>query len=272
MPNWEFQGKYIIQGLIHTISGLHIGGNTEGFEIGGVENSVIRDPLSDQPYIPGSSLKGKLRHLTEWRLGLIDKHPELGGYAAYHCEELLTAAADAPDAERWQRVYDLGRLFGPASNTPEVREMAGPTRLSVRDAFLQAASIQNLEQLLGEGIFTEVKTENALDRVTSDANPRPIERVPRDTNFEFTLILDIYQADDLDLLNHLFTSLRLLEDSALGGAGSRGHGQIKFNELQAIWRSLAYYRGEEDEQPIAAVVDKSLEDIVSQFQISDWTV
>jgi len=80
-----FQGKYIITGKIICETGLHIGGTQEGVEIGGIDNIVIRDPLKDTPYIPGSSLKGKLRHLLEWGLDKVycDKD---GKFPVHSCE------------------------------------------------------------------------------------------------------------------------------------------------------------------------------------------
>jgi len=60
-----------IQGQIELVSGLHIGsGNTE-MHIGGTDNPVIKNPVNNQPYIPGSSLKGKMRSLMEWRAAVV---------------------------------------------------------------------------------------------------------------------------------------------------------------------------------------------------------
>ena len=225
---WQFKGKYIIIGKIECVTGLHIGGNTEGFEIGGMDNPVIINPLTDQPYIPGSSLKGKLRHLMEWQLGLIAVHSKHKNYSAYECKDLEKERDNAEDQEKWDKAFRLGRLFGPASDKTEIRTKTGPTRLFVRDAFLTKDSVEKLEQWLGEGIYTEAKTENAIDRVTAVANPRPIERVPTGAEFAFTLIFDVYRDGDPALLKDLFSAMDMLEDSALGGGGSRGHGVIKF--------------------------------------------
>ena len=252
----SFQGKYIIQGVICCVTGLHIGGNTEGFEIGGMDNPVMRDPLTDKPYIPGSSLKGKLRHLLEWRLGKVEKHPKhKDTYGPHFCGECAACV-----------------ICGPASDDKSVREKAGPSRLSVRDSFLARKSGEKLQQWLGEDMYTEAKTENAIDRVTSEANPRPLERVPAGAEFDFTLIFDVYRNDDLPLLRDLFSAMAMLEDSALGGGGSRGHGQIKFKDIEAEWRPLAYYENGTDPTPISAVEDKSIKQIVSDFKVEDWKV
>lgn len=247
MNHSAFEGKYIITVLLEAVTGLHIGGTTTGFEIGGVDNPVIRDPLTDQPYIPGSSLKGKLRHLTEWSLGLIDKHPKHKVYGAYHCED-LKQPRPSDNPARWDKVYLLGRLFGVASDDTQVRQTAGPTRLTVRDAFLTNNSVKDLQRILGEGIFTEVKTENSLDRVTSEANPRPLERVPAGSLFSVQMVLDRYTGDGTELLRQLFVAMRLLEDSTLGGSGSRGSGRVAFRRLRVAWRGLNYYLNGEPEQ------------------------
>ena len=236
-------GKYILTGDIICATGLHIGGSTVGMEIGGMDNPVIKDPLTDEPLIPGSSLKGKLRSLTEWHLGLIGLHTKHKGYQAYACDELKqdSPAVTDPAYEKWHHALVLARLFGPANDDGKVRATAGPVRLTVRDAFISDNSSKQLQRILGQGSFTEVKTENALDRVTSEANPRPFERVPAGTEFGLSLIVDAYEADDFQLLRYLFTALSMLEHSALGGGGSRGSGQVSFCNMQITWRSAQDY-------------------------------
>lgn len=230
----DFKGKYIISGRIVLETGLHIGGSTEGFEIGGLDNPVIRDPLSELPYIPGSSLKGKLRHLLEWSLGVVrEPHPKHNAYTAHDCGECGACV-----------------IFGPASDVHEVRVKAGPTRLTVRDAFPTRQTVEMWEKYLGGRIYTELKTENVLDRVTSEANPRPMERVPAGSEFEFEMIFDVYRDSDRDLLKEVFAAMHLLENSALGGSGSRGYGKIKFVDVKIKDRSKEYYlgRGQEAER------------------------
>lgn len=250
MKSLRFEGKYIITVQIEALTGLHIGGSTTGLEIGGVDNPVIRDPLRNEPYIPGSSLKGKLRHLTEWSLELIAKHPKHGGYNAYACEELKQNEQEAENPERWRKAYLLGRLFGVASDDSRVRETAGPTRLTVCDAFLTPNSLKELRAALGEGILTELKTENSLDRVTSEANPRTMERVPAGARFWAQMVLDRYEGDGTELLRQLFAAMRLLEDSTLGGGGSRGSGRVAFRQMRVVWRGLDYYLNAAPEQTL----------------------
>ncbi len=255
--NLEFKGKYLITGKLICETGLHIGGSTEGFEIGGVDNPVIKDPLTDQPYIPGSSLKGKLRHLLEWSTGKIEKHPKHKSYTAHFCGKC-----------------DACVIFGVASDDTEIRVKAGPSRLTVRDAFLTKEqdghapkrfySREELSQLLGEDLYTEIKTENTLNRVTSEANPRPMERVPVGAAFDVEMIFDVYHDGDKDLLKSLFATMHLLENSALGGSGSRGHGQVKFADLKAEFRSVDYYRGGDGIKEIKNL-PTTVKEIVKQF-------
>ena len=263
-------GKYLITGDILVLTGLHIGGSTVGLEIGGIENPVIKDALTDSPVIPGSSLKGKLRSLMEWRLGLIEQHPKHGGYQAYSCDELKQEEpSHEADKAKWQNALALARIFGPASDDRKVHAVAGPTRLIVRDAFLTVDSKRNLQRNLGEGSFTEVKTENALDRVTSEANPRPLERVPAGSVFALSMIVDKFEPNDHHLIQHLLSAMSLLESSYLGGGGSRGSGQIQFNEVQIVWRSVKNY---EDGTPGVALnlPGKTVNEILNGFTNIQW--
>lgn len=250
--DFQFKGKYIITGEIVCQTGLHIGGATEGFEIGGVDNPVIRDPLTERPYIPGSSLKGKLRHLLEWSLGKVEKHPKHEGYTAHFCGEC-----------------DACVIFGAASDKTEVRMKAGPSRLTVRDAFPRSETVKTWKQILGEGTYTELKWENVIDRVTSQANPRPMERVPAGSKFIFEMIFDVYANGDTERLKSLFTAMYLLENSALGGSGSRGHGKVKFENLAVEYRPVEYYKTGSGARPVALPGD-GVEGIVAQFNSINW--
>lgn len=265
-----FQGKYVIQGKIHCVTGLHIGGSDTGIEIGGLDNPVIKDPLTDRPYIPGSSLKGKLRAMTEWRLGLIAEHPDHGGFLAYGCSELEAERPENGGAERWDHAYVVGRLFGAATDDAVVRTTAGPTRLTVRDAFLSEASVAELERIQGSGVFTEVKTENTIDRVTSKAIPRPMERVPAGADFDFTLLVDIYDDEDRELLRTLFGAMALLEDGTLGGGGSRGHGQIAFTEMKVTWRPVTFYTEGAAAKEVSTG-QKDARSLAAEFDPEAWT-
>lgn len=260
----KFLGKYIFKTNMACVTGLHIGGSAVGLEIGGLDNPVIKDPLSEQPYVPGSSLKGKLRSLLEWKWELIEGKGKNKDYEPYHCDEL---EQDNQADSHWQNVLKLACLFGPHTN-PKVRQISGPTRLTVRDAFLSKVSLQEIEQAMGKRIYTEVKTENVLDRVTSEANPRPMERVPKGAQFEVTMILDVYdmqpKVESRELLQALFTAMSMLEHSSLGGGGSRGSGQVKFEDIEIVWRSAEDYAQGLPGTPIQ-LPGKTVEEILKAF-------
>jgi CRISPR-associated protein Csm3 len=202
----QFLANIILKGQIECLTGLHIGGSKDKFEIGGVDNPVIRDPKTNYPFIPGSSLKGKMRTLLEFDLGLV-KADEKGNYPPSNEEPVAT-------------------IFG--SSAEEKQE--GPTRLIVRDAFPSQATVEMWNSLDTELNYTEYKAENTIDRMTSAANPRFIERVVKGSIFEFEMTFSIYDTDQdkaKEYFQHIIQSLKLLEHSALGGGGSRGSGQIK---------------------------------------------
>lgn len=267
----QFLGKYLLSGRIVCLTGLHIGGSTTGMEIGGVDNPVIKDPVTDEPFIPGSSLRGKMRSLTEWRLGLIEIHGKHKGYQAYACEELKQPCPEKGSSayQKWQNALAVARLYGAASDDNSVRTKAGPSRLIVRDVFLTETSKKDLQKTLGQGTFTEVKTENSLDRVTSEANPRPFERVPAKSEFGLSLILDAYETSDAQLILHLLTALSMLEHSSLGGGGSRGSGQVEFRDIQIIWRSAQDYASGNAGSAVT-LPGKTVQEILKGFANIQW--
>ena len=207
-----------IKGKIVVKTGLHIGAGNEKVEIGGMDNPIIRNPLTREPYIPGSSLKGKMRSLMEWKSG---KLSETGG---------KTCSCGKSDCE-------ICRVFGSANNSKSTEEQKGrgPTRLIVRDAVLTKEWSDEFKK--GKVIIEE-KYENSLNRITAEANPRPIERVVPGVEFDFELSYRIIDTGDdgktdEDLLNKVvLPALKMLQNDYLGGGGSRGNGQIEFIELK----------------------------------------
>ena len=129
---------------------------------------------------------------------------------------------------------------------------ASPARLAVFDAPLDLDSItaQMRENLDDE--LTEVKSENAIDRITSQANARTFERVPAGARFRTRFVMDVLCEEDAPLFNLLVQGLRLLEDDALGGGGSRGSGRVRFSDLKVSWRGKDYYSTGKAEQEVAA--------------------
>jgi CRISPR-associated protein Csm3 len=234
-----FLGKLILEGEIVCQTGLHIGAGKGSLEIGGADNPVVKDAFGI-PYIPGSSLRGRLRSLLEQTLGLAVP-AELVYLSKRRGQEVRIHHSDRPDDEI---CILFGRNPGRAEKvTGDAIEgtTATPARLTVYDAPLLIDSItpQMRENLDDE--LTEVKSENAVDRITSQANPRTLERVPSGARFRFRMILDVLCAEDTPLLARVAQALRLLEDDALGGGGSRGNGRVGFSALNLTWRSKEYY-------------------------------
>ena len=241
-PEFEFIGKYIITADIKLKTGLHIGGTEEGFDIGGIDNPVIKDKVSGLPYIPGSSLKGKMRSLLEWAYNKvrIDPVTEKDENEKEKIKNWTGKLCNNPKEP-------IGIVFGvPAED--HKGDVPGPTRLTVRDVypFEDKDNPENdqktkWEKAMGDNIYTEAKTENAIDRLTSAANPRSMERVPAGSVFQAEFIYDVYKKGDVQNLKLLFEGMMLLEDSYLGGGGTRGSGKVEFVNVQINARDRSYY-------------------------------
>jgi CRISPR-associated protein Csm3 len=234
-----FKATILIHGKIECLTGMRIGGSGGGYEIGGMENAVIRNPVDEFPYIPGSSLKGKMRSLLEWFEGKVTQQSQ--GENGKPLEAGRVYWSNNPDDE-------ISRIFGAPA---EANRLAGPTRLIVRDAVPDETTKKMMRRLREEqGLpFVEIKTEVNINRITSkpsSGGPRSVERVPVGSRFDFELVFAVYEVaglkiKDIDLLEKVFTALRLVEDSALGGSGSRGYGQVQFHIGDPLVRLPADY-------------------------------
>lgn len=214
-PKFQLTDSYLLTGVICCESGLHIGAGNDTIEIGGTDRPVIKHPIKEYPYIPGSSLKGKLRSLLELR------------HAAFADNGGPSTTQDGPTGF-------VGRIFGINAGEEEGQT---PTALIVRDAEPTANYLEefNLRRSRGQTVL-EQKSENTLNRIDASANPRTIERVPAGATFTFKATYRIFaQAGDdsrsrADFV-HVLEALALLELDTLGGHGSRGYGRVKFEEL-----------------------------------------
>lgn len=222
MSSVKLLGKILLTGVINCKTGMRIGGARETLEIGGVENIIVRDPLSQEPYIPGSSLKGKMRSLLEKAYGKnIAEKMDIHTCKDSKCE--------------------VCRVFGVPASEERVEGML--TRLHVRDALITNESIVKLDEAELETKHAEIKWENSINRITSAANPRQVERVPAGTEFAFEMVYNVYNEEDIVYLKHVFEALCLLEDDYLGGYGSRGYGKVcffnvsvKFNNIEEVYK------------------------------------
>jgi CRISPR-associated protein Csm3 len=228
--------KIIISGEIEAKTGLMIGGSNTAMGIGGPDRTVIRNPVTKQPYIPGSSLKGKMRSLLELSYGNIGSK-KMGKVENGPSEDPTHASTN---------------LFGSARTDGLQR----PSRIICRDGFLL-----NPDDLKNTDLpFTEAKTEVVIDRITSAAMPRSFERVPAGAKFGLNIVINIFDEDPFkDQLKTLaFKALQLVQDDYLGGSGSRGSGQVKFKITKVTERPSSFYHGDGEENDIMGSVPQDL--------------
>ena len=230
MASIQLQGKIFLQGTIRAVTGLHIGGNSDDLEIGGIDNPIIRNAFNREPYIPGSSLRGKMR-------GLLDRH--------------FNNSLNECETPEDYNACPIFQVFGVAP----IGQLSGktlPTRLIVRDTFLDNKAVEELKKADTDTVYAEIKTEVAIDRITSAATPRQQERVLAGTTFgPFQMIQSLYTQDqgaldvqlqnEIELFDTVLKGMELLVDDYLGGSGSRGYGQIAFEDLELIFKSRQCY-------------------------------
>lgn len=232
--------KYEISGRILVKTGLHIGGSSQYSPIGSVDASVVRDPLTNEPIIPGSSLKGKMR--------------------------TLLARAKSPNnivKEPEEDALEIKQLFGKSSNAKDNETIVG--RLHFAD--MKVANGNVLKEKMFLDSLTEVKFENTITRSTGGAKPRQIERVVPGVEFKLSILYDAWfsvldkdedkednkgvakcvheiipKTDEEEnmLINKriekdfelIHDAMNLLELDYLGGNGSRGYGKIEFKDVE----------------------------------------
>lgn len=188
--------KILIQFDLEVVTGMHIGGSSTFSAIGAVDSPVIRDALTGRPIVPGSSLKGKLRTLL--------------------ARSFATDIQQMPDFKDDHSI--VRRMFGSTS---------ARSRLQFADAF-----VRNVEQMKAVGL-TEVKSENVIKRLTSEAMPRQIERVNPGTIFAETIVYDVCDEEEMqEDLKLLAKSMKLLQMDYLGGHGSRGSGRVSLKNFR----------------------------------------
>lgn len=212
---------HTLEASLELLSGLHIGAGNQEIHIGGIDNAVIKHPYTDEPYIPGSSLKGRIRSLLEWRAGVV---AEADG------KPVSSKTLEKLSGSKREQAEAIVRLFGISGDADEKTALAiGPSRLSFWDAALSpdwVAERKNLNES-----FTEAKSENLIDRIRGVAeHPRQTERVPAGARFTFCLTLKKLDGDD-DFVDTVLAGLRLLELDGVGGSSSRGYGKIRFTGL-----------------------------------------
>ncbi|MDI6781274.1 MAG: type III-A CRISPR-associated RAMP protein Csm3 [bacterium] len=205
-----------LEGTITLKSGLHIGSGNMEMHIGGTDSPVIKHPHTLEPYIPGSSLKGKVRSLLEMESGLMiytEGDVVKGATLEKVTSEKLKLKAEA-----------ILKIFGSSGDTKDETDL-GPTRVSFADCYLDDNWREKAKT--NRWLLTEEKSENSINRIKGTAiSPRFIERVPEGTVFKLLVTFKILQESDEKLFNELLMGLKLLEMDAIGGNSSRGYGRI----------------------------------------------
>ncbi len=205
-----------ISGKIECKTGLCIKGSNSDLNIGGADSEVIKNPLTGDPYIPGSSIKGKMRSQLEKKYGMKDKKGNV--------------ILDKP-CGCGSKKCKICTVFGAHMNAGAE---CAPVRIIVRDANLSEETIKQLKNRdFEKGNFLEVKAENTINRKSGTAEaPRFIERVPAGAKFDFKILLQIFEGDnENELIDFVKEGLKQIENSYLGGSGSRGYGEVKFIDV-----------------------------------------
>ena len=214
----------ILTGKIKILTGLHIGGGNESVKIGGTDNPVAKTTMKidnrivEIPYIPGSSIKGKVRKLLDSYVSGLGK------------DEYKTAILE---------------LFGAI---PKEKNATGISRLIFRDCFPSDNTLKAYAD--GNSIdMTEIKAENVINQ-SMEAMPRFIERIKPFTEFDFESVISIYEGDNESLyLKIIKEGLELLSQSYLGGSGTRGYGKVVI-EYTEERRDKAFYEKRSGEKTI----------------------
>ncbi len=220
---------YRITGKVELLTGLHIGVGKNEVKIGGVDSPVIRNPLTDEPYIPGSSLKGKLRSLLELYFGVYSENGDVLTFRV-----LRERFKDNEDAKNILKLFgasgsDYSNFTKVSLEEKELMKEVAVTRLSFYDLFMDEESGKKFRDFL-EGNLEE-KVEVKINRITGTSHSGALntkERIPAGITFDLKATLKIFEGDNEEELKRLIElGFKLLELDSLGGSGSRGYGKVK---------------------------------------------
>ncbi len=240
-----------IEAEMVVLTGIKIGGSQDKFDIGGVDNPVIRtsvpvnflrkvigfegnipDEISQEefvsiPYIPGSSIKGRMRALLEIKHGAV---PENGDVSS---EDPFKSVFGVPAKEAGEEFNITRAIFRDAYPTKETIEMW----------------LKNIEETFDLG--TELKIENKINRLTggtAGGGLRKMERVLPGSRFKVEvnlLIFDKDKGEEEKWINLIKEGFKLIEETYLGGCGTRGYGKVKFENIKITHVSPEDFQKEE---------------------------
>lgn len=244
----QLLGYVKLTGKIKTVSGLHIGGTADSIDKGGIDTPVIKNPVTNEPYIPGSSLRGRIRSILEKKTAArLKPMTDTIWMEIYKKEDDRNLEPNAENSTKLAKKSKVCRVFGNSASAEAV-----PSILIVRDACLSEGSkngSSNGKRYMQNGLpVTEAKMEIVVDRITAHALPRTIERVPSGAEFNFEIVYKVQTDEDGKFVNksqnkaelkaddnlqedltNLVDALEIIETmDGLGGNTSRGHGQVEF--------------------------------------------
>ncbi|EDP76112.1 type III-A CRISPR-associated RAMP protein Csm3 [Hydrogenivirga sp. 128-5-R1-1] len=266
--NKPLKGVLKLKVVITAKTGLHIGGAKENVEIGGIDNIVEKlkvfftnteingkRKFLDIPYIPGSSLKGKIRSLIEWIMKPKNDEGRDQG-------SIIALSFDGDPCKCGKCI--VCQLFG--AHQAQGQE---PVRLRFDDFYPTEDTIRLWENTLDSG-YVEVKVENMINRIKGVAeNPRHTERVIAGSEFEGYITVRIFESDNLNtILETLKTGFEMLEDDYLGGSGSRGYGRVKIRIEGYEYKKVenGKYTVANSENDISNAVEDKLGDFIKRVE------
>ncbi|HOJ19699.1 MAG TPA: type III-A CRISPR-associated RAMP protein Csm3 [Ignavibacteriaceae bacterium] len=271
-------GNFVIAGTITTKEGLHIGAPKESIEIGGIDSPVIKHPITGAPYIPGSSLKGKMRSIIEkstmaslkgFRYNRSDRNQKI---VQHVCDDIEYSYN--PNDHLGAIKCPVCRVYG---STGDNGGKNYPARILVRDCYLS----DNDYLMMDEIYMFEAKTETAINRITAEANPRTIERVPEGAKFSFEIIYRVFCKPDspniigsaeLAYVKHdiknIFEVLALIQRDSLGGNISRGSGKVEFTLDKD---KCKYYKIGGGDYPLLPVIENELSSDLEILRQNDFS-
>lgn len=264
----SLMGMLEISMKLECLTGLRIGAAAETFEIGGVENIIVKEPITRLPYVPGSSLKGAMRAHYELYSGKPINHVVIEGNRDKPAIKIHLCKVEDENND-----CEICRVFGRPCDPRYMQldqngnpNMVYATRLKVDDAHPTEDTRRWWEAYCPGGI--EVKYENVLDRLTSHANPRQVERIPAGSEFGVMMSYKIFDEKDVDNIKVIFQALKLIEDDYLGGYGSRGYGRVRFKDISITVKTRKYYEncGDESKKTISKNSYNSVESVLKDIQ------
>ncbi|MEM2841530.1 MAG: CRISPR-associated RAMP protein Csx7 [Candidatus Bathyarchaeia archaeon] len=216
----KLEERVIINGTLTLLTPLHIGSPKTEIDLEKVDMPVLKD-TQGQPYIPGSSLKGKIRSEAE-RIARKE-----GKTVCTPPNTKKMCGTITPN-----NLCICCRIFGTAGEN-----MSVASKVRFRDAYPHARVIETMTRA---GI--------AMDRergVVAQGALYSIEAIPQGTRFGFEMVTENLAKDEWKLLKAAINSFA---DAGLGGSVSRGMGKVKLDLESASRRTSKFYLGEEKER------------------------